>query len=534
MNQYKTNILFLGCRPFVCSDNNICDDDLTIQLVEIIKANNHLQQQDGAQISDTKKQKHLQSLKFRIATFYNNSCLAPDTPVLMWSGIIKRADEIIIGDELVGDDGSKRIVEVTCCGEDEMYEISQEKGNSYIVNSNHYLTLKYSGHKKIFWVKPNYNTPLGSWWMKWFDSETYKVKNKIYSVTKNRNKEESFEQISEFKKTILHPEIFDIKVKDYLKLPKTITRCLMGLKLSDSIKWEKKEVLIDPYILGMWLGDGNSDGKGFTSADIELIKEWEIWASKNDAEIILHPHKLTEKNRHNNYTYNEHQISDKNNFRPDIHFGIKSSFNTGYNRQFPAPLKNLLKKYNLYKNKHIPDEYLYNDEYTRMQLLAGIIDTDGYVDNSEIYISQSIKREKFIRQVLYLAKTLGFNSSIREKISKKNGKESLQLEVYISGYGVDKIPTKLSRKKCVNPNRNCVLSNIKVTPIGIGNYNGFIIDKNHRFLLGDFTITHNSGRAKHSTNGRAIKGIKERLTGKEGLLRSNLLGKRLLKTGECQ
>ena len=30
-------------------------------------------------------------------------------------------------------------------------------------------------------------------------------------------------------------------------------------------------------------------------------------------------------------------------------------------------------------------------------------------------------------------------------------------------------------------------------------------------------------RAKHSTNGRAIKGIKERLTGKEGLLRSNLL-----------
>ena len=33
-------------------------------------------------------------------------------------------------------------------------------------------------------------------------------------------------------------------------------------------------------------------------------------------------------------------------------------------------------------------------------------------------------------------------------------------------------------------------------------------------------------RAKHSTNGRAIKGIKERLTGKEGLLRSNLLGKR--------
>jgi hypothetical protein len=74
---------------------------------------------------------------------------------------------------------------------------------------------------------------------------------------------------------------------------------------------------------------------------------------------------------------------------------------------------------------------------------------------------------------------------------------------------------------------------IIVRPIGKGKYNGFIIDGNHRFLLGDFTVTHNSGKAKHSTNGRAIKGIKERLTGKEGLIRTNLMGKRLLITGEC-
>lgn len=61
------------CRPYVISDSNMCDDDLTIQLVEIIKANNHLEQVDGIPISDTKKQKYLQSLKFRISTFYNNS-----------------------------------------------------------------------------------------------------------------------------------------------------------------------------------------------------------------------------------------------------------------------------------------------------------------------------------------------------------------------------------------------------------------------------------------------------------------------------
>jgi DNA-directed RNA polymerase beta' subunit len=60
-------------RPYVWADGNICDDDLTVQIVEIIKANNHLAQVDDVPLTDTKKQKYYQSLKFRITTFYNNS-----------------------------------------------------------------------------------------------------------------------------------------------------------------------------------------------------------------------------------------------------------------------------------------------------------------------------------------------------------------------------------------------------------------------------------------------------------------------------
>lgn len=62
-----------ACRPYVMADGNTCDDDLTIQLVEIIKANNHLENIDGTPNCDTKRQKYIQSLKFRISTFYNNS-----------------------------------------------------------------------------------------------------------------------------------------------------------------------------------------------------------------------------------------------------------------------------------------------------------------------------------------------------------------------------------------------------------------------------------------------------------------------------
>ena len=50
-------------RPYIISESNICDDDLTIQIVEIIKANNHLKIEDGVPISETKRQKYIQSLK---------------------------------------------------------------------------------------------------------------------------------------------------------------------------------------------------------------------------------------------------------------------------------------------------------------------------------------------------------------------------------------------------------------------------------------------------------------------------------------
>ncbi len=65
-------------RPFVKADGHLCDDDLTNQYIEIIKINNNLAPELDSQgvakeISDTKKQKALASLRFRILTTFNNS-----------------------------------------------------------------------------------------------------------------------------------------------------------------------------------------------------------------------------------------------------------------------------------------------------------------------------------------------------------------------------------------------------------------------------------------------------------------------------
>jgi len=57
-------------RPYVIADNVTCDDDLTMQYVEIVKANKNLL---DPEINVTKREKAIQTLKFRIKTLMNNS-----------------------------------------------------------------------------------------------------------------------------------------------------------------------------------------------------------------------------------------------------------------------------------------------------------------------------------------------------------------------------------------------------------------------------------------------------------------------------
>jgi len=63
-------------RPYVKAGSNICDDDLTNQYIEIIKINNHLgelENMKGKSSYETKKQKYIASLNFRVKTTFNNS-----------------------------------------------------------------------------------------------------------------------------------------------------------------------------------------------------------------------------------------------------------------------------------------------------------------------------------------------------------------------------------------------------------------------------------------------------------------------------
>jgi hypothetical protein len=246
---------------------------------------------------------------------------------------------------------------------------------------------------------------------------------------------------------------------------------MYGVKLAVPIQWPKKEVPIDPRILGMWLGDGGKNTAVFTNPDIELIDYFKKWTEEKGGKF--HTQK---DNLHHNISY--------------------------------CDFLGLLRENNFYDNKHIPEDYIVNDVETRLKLLAGIIDTDGSVeqDGTIIRIDQCFEHKPIIDGIERIAKSLGFKTSVHTRKTKwKHNCETKKgeaLELTISGYGVDKIPTLIQRKKCKNPlvkYVNC--TKIEIVENGIGKFCGFEVDQNNRFLLGDLTITHNCNQTGRTVIG---------------------------------
>ena len=71
----------------------------------------------------------------------SGKCLAPGTPVMMFNGSTKFVEDIIEGDQLMGDDNNPRNVLGTCTGTDQMYTIHQDLADDYTANEPHILCL---------------------------------------------------------------------------------------------------------------------------------------------------------------------------------------------------------------------------------------------------------------------------------------------------------------------------------------------------------------------------------------------------------
>lgn len=389
-------------------------------------------------------------------------CIDPNTQVLMWNGEIKCAKDIAIGDLLIGDDSAPRKVLSTCRGIGKMYMIKQIHGDNYIVNGPHILSLIFTGHRAIqYCVNRGRNRSTSAYVITYLDRQNKKSCLKEFRITPTsyQTKQLALIAATKFRDSIDPDNRLDISVDDYLKLPKHFRRNLKGYKVG--VDFAKQDVPLDPYMLGVWLGDGTSANGHITNIDTEIIDSIYAWGKT--------------------LQFNVKPLSSKS-----ITYSVTGGFHT------------LLKRMNLTKNKHIPRCYLINDREIRLALLAGLIDTDGYYNGQGVYeIIQ--KNTRLSDEILYLIRSLGFSATqtMVEKTCTNSSRGRVvgwYSKIIFSGEGLEEIPCRVERKKA-SPRRqkkNALYTGVEVQPLEEGEYCGFEIDGNSRFLLGDFTVTHNS------------------------------------------
>jgi len=347
-----------------------------------------------------------------------SGCHLKGTKVIMFDGSLKNVEDVKIGDQLMGPSSTPRNVLKTINGTGKMYKIIPIKGKEFIVNDEHILRLQSINEGK-----------------------KYGKTGKEYA---------------------------EISIKDYLDKSKYFKSVHKLYKVPIEFK-ENNDLEIDPYFLGLLLGDGC------------LVKS--IMITTMDKEIEEQIYKFSDF--YGTRIYSRKKIDGK---ASDYFFRS----NYGKNIELHEGLKKLnLLEHNA-DDKFIPNKYKINSIENRLKILAGLLDTDGhYVSHGKCfeYVSAS---KKLANDVLFIAHSLGFGGEIVEKIV--NGK--IYYRMHISG-DCSIVPTKIKRKQAEKrlQKKDVLKTGFDIEYYGIDEYFGFQLDEDNLYLLDDFTVMHNCGKS---------------------------------------
>jgi replicative DNA helicase len=183
---------------------------------------------------------------------------------MLADGSTKLVEDIEVGDFLMGDDSKPRTVLSLARGCDKMYDIIPVKGEKYTVNQEHILCLRASGFPKISFNKHKGNHSFN---IQWLENNEFQSRTFSYDST---NLEETRKEAEAFFENVKHTDnVYEIAVKDYLELSDKKRGFLKGYRTA--IDFPEKELPIDPYMIGYWLGDGASNGSRITSQDSTVL-----------------------------------------------------------------------------------------------------------------------------------------------------------------------------------------------------------------------------------------------------------------------
>lgn len=247
------------------------------------------------------------------------------------------------------------------------------------------------------------------------------------------------------------------------------------IPINKGVEYTFKKTKVDPYTFGLMLGDGS----------------FRMLQSKNK-------------------TYFSASDEDFNIYKNYIPYNWIKYKNTkyGYNLNIPE-FTEILKSYNLYyvksEDKFIPDEYKYNSREVRINILKGILDADGTVDNKgriEIVLSS----KQLIEDIKWICASLGINytkervkhtwyyNSNRERVKCL---DAYRLSIY-SNIPLFNLPRKLKlwSSRSTSSYANSKYKGTKIVNIKyIGEYKAKCVtvdNKSHCYLINKFITTHNS------------------------------------------
>lgn len=395
-------------------------------------------------------------------------CFKINTLIRMYDGEVKTVQNIKDGELVMGNDSCPRKVSGITTGEEEMFDIIPKKGQSFTVNKSHIIYAQYTRSKQKY----------------------------IRSIGKVANGVET----NPIKFTVGEYLSFSENKKKKLQIQRT------------GWDYSEKHISIDPYFLGVWLGDGMSRNCEICNEDEEIIDYLKIYAKKSGLKYhnygtktqrgVRLRHSLSQRNsqrlKHNGIEY-DNKVSlmralGKHEKTPLKTFGLFKNGEVELLEYKENWLWNEMLSLNLKNNKHIPIDYKINSRSNRLKLLAGLLDSDGclvYNNGIPNYFKLvfSNKYSKLIKDVKELVQSLGFSCNERQESCA----DATQFTIFGD---IDLIPTKVKRKKAEKVERkyNSLLCGFTVQSVGVDKYYGFEVDGNNLFLLADGTIVHNTFR----------------------------------------
>lgn len=275
----------------------------------------------------------------------------------------------------------------------------------------------------------------------------------------------------------------------------TLGRCRYHIPRHKCVEYSTKEFYIHPYIIGAFLGDG-------------CCLEKPLTISSSDEEI---PNRIAQllpfeceafRNSQNNYNW---LFRLKNPYMNDAGHSIVK------NAQTKEVFRDFFDTLCCYSyQKRIPEQYLYGDREQRLELLRGLLDTDGNIQKLDGRFTITITQTNYdlMKDIAQLVESLGYKIG---KICEDKREEKYTSSCY---YTTITVPNEekeelfyLPRKKKIATEAKGYKQKINWNKVGISEINDLHIKKEmvcilvdneeHLYLTNDFIVTHNTFLAKH-------------------------------------